>query len=283
MRTLEKLMPSVVSIRPDRAAPVDTVATEPAIRIDGINLTYGTAGRVTNALQDIALDIAPGKFVVLVGPSGCGKSSLLMMMAGLKAPTAGTITCGGRVMAAPDPDVVGVVFQEASLYPWLSTQDNVEFPLALRGMPKAERRDRAREKIALVGLAGFEDRYPHELSGGMKQRVSIARGLVQDPPILLLDEPFAALDEQTRISMGDELLRIWETTGKTVVFVTHSLSEATYLADEIIVMSARPGRVIDRIEVDLPRPRTYGMMATPRFAELRERIWNQIKTPAAGA
>jgi NitT/TauT family transport system ATP-binding protein len=278
-------MPSVVPIRAVTApAAVDAHAPdhapEPAVRVDGVNLTYGTAGRVTNALQDIRLDIAPGKFVVLVGPSGCGKSSLLMMMAGLRTPTAGTITCGGRPMTAPDPDVVGVVFQEASLYPWLTTQDNVEFPLALRGMAKAERRVRAREKIALVGLAGFEDRYPHELSGGMKQRVSIARGLVQDPPILLLDEPFAALDEQTRISMGDELLRIWEATGKTVVFVTHSLSEATYLADEIIVMSARPGRIIDRIDVDLPRPRTYAMMATPRFAELRERIWNQIKTPA---
>jgi NitT/TauT family transport system ATP-binding protein len=183
-------------------------------------------------------------------------------------------------MTAPDPDIVGVVFQEASLYPWLTAQDNVEFPLSLRRVPKAERRERAREKIALVGLAGFEDRYPHELSGGMKQRVSIARGLVQDPPILLLDEPFAELDEQTRISMGDELLRIWESTGKTIVFVTHSLTEAAYLADEIVVMSARPGRVIDRVTVDLPRPRTYAMMGTPRFAELRERIWNQIKTPA---
>jgi NitT/TauT family transport system ATP-binding protein len=171
-----------------------------------------------------------------------------------------------------------VVFQEASLYPWLTAQDNVEFPLSLRRMPKAERAKRARDRLALVGLNGFEDRYPHELSGGMKQRVSIARGLVQDPPILMLDEPFAALDEQTRISMGDELLRIWERTGKTVIFVTHSLTEAAYLADEIIVMSARPGRIIDRIEVDLPRPRTYEMMSTPRFAELRERIWSQIRT-----
>jgi NitT/TauT family transport system ATP-binding protein len=131
--------------------------------------------------------------------------------------------------------------------------------------------------LSLVGLQGFEDRYPHELSGGMKQRVSIARGLVQDPPLLMMDEPFAALDEQTRITMGDELLSIWEKTKKTVVFVTHSLTEAAYLADEIIVMSARPGKIIDRIEVDLPRPRKYEMMSTVRFAQLRERIWNQIK------
>ena len=291
MRTLEKLMPSAADIpagiaaspgtmvRPDGAASAARTAAG-VIQVDGVHHTYGVTGRTTTALQDIHLNIAPGTFVVIVGPSGCGKSSLLMMMAGLLRPTSGVVSCGARAMTAPDPDVVGVVFQEASLYPWLTAQDNVEFPLSLRRVPKAERRERAREKIALVGLAGFEDRYPHELSGGMKQRVSIARGLVQDPPILLLDEPFAALDEQTRISMGDELLRIWESTGKTIVFVTHSLTEAAYLADEIVVMSARPGRIIDRVTVDLPRPRTYAMMGTPRFAELRERIWNQIKTPA---
>ncbi len=251
-----------------------------AVSVRGLNHTYDVAGRVTQALADIDLEIAPGRFVVVVGPSGCGKSSLLMMMTGLVRPSAGRILCNGRKMDEPDPDVVGVVFQEASLYPWLTAQANVEFPLSLRGVARAERAVRAREKLALVGLTGFEDRYPHELSGGMKQRVSIARGLVQNPSILMLDEPFAALDEQTRITMGDELLRIWAETGKTVVFVTHSLSEAAYLADEIIVMSARPGRIIDRIEVTLPRPRTYEMMSTPAFAELRERIWRQIRTQA---
>lgn len=261
--------------------PLRVVSTAGSVAVRDLNHTYKAAGRVTKALDDIRLEIKPGRFVVIVGPSGCGKSSLLMMMTGLVTPSSGTILCGGKPMTAPDPDRVGVVFQEASLYPWLTAQDNVEFPLSLHGVPKAERAARAREKLALVGLKGFEDRYPHELSGGMKQRVSIARGLVQNPPILMLDEPFAALDEQTRISMGDELLRIWEETGKTVIFVTHSLTEAAYLADEIIVMSARPGRIIDRIEVDLPRPRTYAMMATPRFAELRERIWNQIKTQAS--
>lgn len=272
------------SARMAPGTPADQAASREAgaIRIEGLNHTYDAGGRVTQALSDIALDVKPGRFVVIVGPSGCGKSSLLMMMTGLLAPTSGTILCGGAPMRQPDPDRVGVVFQEASLYPWLTALDNVEFPLSLRGMPKAERKTRAREKLALVGLKGFEDRYPHELSGGMKQRVSIARGLVQNPPILMLDEPFAALDEQTRIAMGDELLRIWEETGKTVVFVTHSLTEAAYLADEIIVMSARPGRIVDRVEVDLPRPRTYAMMATERFAQLRERIWSQIKTQAGG-
>ncbi len=251
-----------------------------AISVRGLNHTYSSDARVTHALADIELQIAPGRFVVIVGPSGCGKSSLLMMMAGLLQASSGEIVCGGRPMTRPDPDVVGVVFQEASLYPWLTAQHNVEFPLSLRGVNRQDRAARARARLELVGLKGFEDRYPHELSGGMKQRVSIARGLVQDPPILLMDEPFSALDEQTRISMGDELLRIWEATRKTVVFVTHSLSEAAYLADEIIVMSARPGRIIDRIEVDLPRPRTYEMMSTQRFAELRERIWSQIKDQA---
>lgn len=283
-------MPGTLRSRKDSPAMVEAAAKPPlrvvaslsgAVEVKDLDHTYSAAGRVTQALADIRISIKPGRFVVIVGPSGCGKSSLLMMMTGLVTPTSGTILCGGKPMTEPDPDRVGVVFQEASLYPWLTAQDNVEFPLSLRGVAKSERAARAREKLALVGLKGFEDRYPHELSGGMKQRVSIARGLVQNPPILMLDEPFAALDEQTRISMGDELLRIWEETGKTVVFVTHSLTEAAYLADEIIVMSARPGRIIDRIEVDLPRPRTYAMMATPRFAELRERIWSQIKTQAS--
>jgi NitT/TauT family transport system ATP-binding protein len=263
--------------------PVRLAAANPrgAVKVSGLNHTYDVAGRVTKALEDITFAIEPGRFVVVVGPSGCGKSSLLMMMTGLLRPTSGSILCGGAPMTTPDPDRVGVVFQEASLYPWLTALSNVEFPLSLKGVAKADRAARAREKLKLVGLAGFEDRYPHELSGGMKQRVSIARGLVQDPPILMLDEPFAALDEQTRLTMGDELLRIWEETGKTVVFVTHSLTEAAYLADEIIVMSARPGRIIDRIDVDLPRPRTMEMMATAQFGALRERIWKQIRTEAS--
>jgi NitT/TauT family transport system ATP-binding protein len=252
-------------------------STDPMVRISNISHTYQSRDGLVPALIDINIEIQAGRFVVIVGPSGCGKSSLLMMMAGLLAPSQGTILCSGHPMTSPNPDVAGVVFQEASLYPWLTALENVEFPLSLKHIPKKVRKERAQELLSLVGLQGFEDRYPHELSGGMKQRVSIARGLVQDPPLLMMDEPFAALDEQTRITMGDELLSIWEKTKKTVVFVTHSLTEAAYLADEIIVMSARPGRIIDRIEVDLPRPRRYEMMSTVRFAQLRERIWNQIK------
>ena len=173
-----------------------------------------------------------------------------------------------------------MVFQEASLFPWLTAEENVEFPLALRGVAKAERRGKAEEMLKLVGLEGFGKRHPHELSGGMKQRVSIARGLVQDPPVLLMDEPFAALDEQTRMTMGDELLRIWAATGKTVVFVTHSLTEAVYLADEVAVMSARPGRIVDLLQVQLPRPRTYEMLSGDAFGSLRDRIWRHIRKSA---
>ena len=248
-----------------------------AIEVRNVGQIFKTTTQDVVALEDVSLDVKPGRFVVLVGPSGCGKSTLLMMMAGLRQKTSGTITISGAPIPEPDPNRVGVVFQEASLFPWLTAEENIEFPLALRGTPKSDRRTRAQDALKLVGLDGFGKRHPHELSGGMKQRVSIARGLVQDPPVLLMDEPFAALDEQTRMTMGDELLRIWAATGKTVVFVTHSLTEAVYLADEVLVMSARPGRIIDRIAINLPRPRTYEMMATDVFGRLRDRIWQQIR------
>ena len=176
------------------------------------------------------------------------------------------------------PRKVGMIFQEANLLPWLSAVDNVAFPLKLRHVAKAERLAAARRMLDLTGLRGFEDRLPHQLSGGMKQRVAIARGLVQNPAVLLMDEPFASLDEQTRMVLGDELLRIWSETRKTVVFVTHSLNEAVYLADRVVVLSARPGRVVDDIPVDLPRPRTFAMTAWERFGALKDRIWQRIKS-----
>lgn len=248
-----------------------------AVEVRGLGHVYAGRDGMVPALSNIDLTVPAGRFEVIVGPSGCGKTSLLMMLAGLRTATSGNILCEGRPIAAPDPSRVGVVFQEASLFPWLTAVENVEFPLVLKQAPREERRARAEAMLNLVGLAGFGGRYPHELSGGMKQRVSIARGLVQDPPVLLMDEPFAALDEQTRMTMGHELLRIWEQTSKTVVFITHSLTEAVYLADEVIVMSARPGRILDRVPIDLPRPRTYQMMATDVFGALRERIWHQIR------
>src|SRR5580658_9207149 len=237
-----------------------------AIQLTGVGLVYKTSGQDVLALSDVSLDVKPGRFVVLVGPSGCGKSSLLMMMAGLRHQTAGTISINGAPIDVPDPNRVGVVFQEPSLFPWLTAEENVEFPLTLRGVSRKDRRAKAEEALLLVGLEGFGKRHPHELSGGMKQRVSIARGLVQDPPVMLMDEPFAALDEQTRMTMGDELLRIWAATGKTIIFVTHSLTEAVYLADEVIVMSPRPG--------------TIEMLSGDAFGRLRDRIWRHIRKSA---
>ncbi|MGC2082999.1 MAG: ABC transporter ATP-binding protein [Bradyrhizobium sp.] len=260
--------------------PLNPLSRAGAIEVRNVSQVFKTATQDVVALSDVSLEVKPGHFVVLVGPSGCGKSTLLMMMAGLQRPGSGTIRINGTPIEKPDPNRVGVVFQEASLFPWLTAEDNVEFPLALRGMPKAERRAKAEEALKLVGLEGFGKRHPHELSGGMKQRVSIARGLVQDPPVLLMDEPFAALDEQTRMTMGDELLRIWAATGKTVVFVTHSLTEAVYLADEVVVMSPRPGRIVDTLQVQLPRPRTYDMLSGDTFGALRERIWRHIRKSA---
>jgi NitT/TauT family transport system ATP-binding protein len=252
-----------------------------SIEVRALSHVYAGRDGDSQALADIDMTVAPGRFVVLVGPSGCGKTSLLMMLAGLREHSAGTILCDGRPVTGPDPNRIGVVFQEANLFPWLTAADNVAFPLALRHVKPLERRRRALEMLRLVRLEEFAGRYPHELSGGMRQRVSIARGLVQDPPVLLMDEPFAALDEQTRMAMGDELLRIWSETRKTVVFVTHSLTEAVYLADEVLVMSARPGRIIDRIAVDLPRPRSYATMSAPGFVRLRDRIWHHIRAERA--
>jgi NitT/TauT family transport system ATP-binding protein len=260
--------------------PLKPVPRAGAIEVRGVGQVFRTRTQDVVALEDVSIDVRPGRFVVLVGPSGCGKSTLLMMMAGLLQQTSGTITINGQPIAKPDPDRVGVVFQEPSLFPWLTAEENVEFPLALRGVAKNERRAKAQDALTLVGLDGFGKRHPHELSGGMKQRVSIARGMVQDPPVLLMDEPFAALDEQTRMTMGDELLRIWAATGKTVVFVTHSLTEAVYLADEVLVMSARPGRIVDHLQVALPRPRTYDMLSGDAFGTLRDRIWRHIRKSA---
>jgi len=260
--------------------PLKAASRAGAVQLSGVGQIYRTSGQDVVAVSEVSFEVKPGRFVVLVGPSGCVKSSLLMMMAGLRRPTSGTIMISGTPIDVPDPNRVGVVFQEPSLFPWLTAEENVEFPLTLRGADRKQRRARAQEALQLVGLEGFGRRHPHELSGGMKQRVSIARGLVQDPPVLLMDEPFAALDEQTRMTMGDELLRIWAATGKTIIFVTHSLTEAVYLADEVIVMSARPGSIIDRLDVALPRPRTFEMLSGDTFGSLRDRIWRHIRKSA---
>jgi NitT/TauT family transport system ATP-binding protein len=251
--------------------------TNALVSIEGVSQRFGADGTGVLALDGIDLEVPDGQFVAVVGPSGCGKSTLLSLVAGLRQPSAGTVRCDGERITAPMPRKVGMIFQEANLLPWLSAIDNVAFPLKLRHVPKQARRAAAARMLKLTGLVGFEERLPHQLSGGMKQRVSIARGLVQDPAVLLMDEPFASLDEQTRMVLGDELLRIWSEMRKTVLFVTHSLNEAVYLADRVIVLSARPGRVVDDVAVDLPRPRTFAMTSTERFGVLKGRIWQHIR------
>ena len=252
--------------------------TEPMVCVESVTQHFCADGQTTIALENVDFQVPAGQFVSLVGPSGCGKSTLLFQVAGLRQPTSGMIRCSGESITAPMPQKIGMIFQEANLLPWLTAVENVAFPLKLRGVAKRERNETAARMLQLTGLAGFETRLPHQLSGGMKQRVAIARGLVQNPDVLLLDEPFASLDEQTRMVLGDELLRIWADTRKTILFVTHNLSEAVYLADRIIVLSARPGRIVDDVTVDLPRPRTFKMMSSPAFAELKDRIWAHIRT-----
>jgi NitT/TauT family transport system ATP-binding protein len=231
---------------------------------------------VLRALADVSFSVEEGRFVTLVGPSGCGKSTLLQILAGLIGATSGQVLIEGKRISAPMPDKIGMVFQDPTLLPWKTALANVEFPLDLRGVDRTLRRSRCSALLELVGLSEFADHYPHELSGGMRQRVAIARGLAQDPRLILMDEPFAALDEQTRTRMGHDLLDIWQKTGKTVFFITHSLTEAIYLSDVVLVMSPRPGRIIERIAIDFPRPRELDIIGSEAFGRIRNRIWHLI-------
>ena len=229
------------------------------------------------ALRDVSLQIVAGEFVCLVGPSGCGKTTLLRLMHGLLEPDSGQVVIDGNRPATPGPHA-GFVFQSFRLLPWRTVLDNVEFPLQIQRVPQSERIDRAREYLRLVGLEDFEHSYPHELSGGMQQRVGLARALALEPEILLMDEPFAALDAQTREFMQIELGRIWEHFGIAVAFVTHSLDEALFLADRIVLMGPRPGAVEEELSVSLPRPRwSYDFRAAPEFLERRAYLWERIR------
>lgn len=228
------------------------------------------------ALSNFSLEIAEGEFVSIVGPSGCGKSTFLNILLGLMKPDSGDMHLNGTPITGPSQERA-MVFQEFGLLPWRTVKANVELGLELKGIPSAERSQRSSSLIELVGLTGFEQHYPHELSGGMKQRVGLARALATEPAVLLMDEPFAALDAQTRDLMQMELLLIWERTKKTVLFVTHSIEEAAYLSDRVIVMTARPGRTKDILDIDLPRPRDYEMRLTPEFNDIKSRIWEVLK------
>jgi NitT/TauT family transport system ATP-binding protein len=238
---------------------------------ENIGLVYPNHNGGLEALRNVSFEVAPQEFVCLVGPSGAGKSSLLHILAGLEMPTAGRILLEGDLRAAPQRRI-GFVFQKANLMPWRTVLENVMLPLELAGVPEDRRRNRALDLIALVGLSGFEDAHPSGLSGGMEQRAAIARALVHDPPILLLDEPFGSLDAMTRERMAQELLRIWEARRKTVVMVTHSIPEALFLADRVLVMGPRPGHIAARIPVPLARPRTLDMLYDERFGALSAQV-----------
>jgi NitT/TauT family transport system ATP-binding protein len=244
-----------------------------AVDVRDVSLTFATADGEVEALSKIALRIAEGEFVSFIGPSGCGKTTLLRVIADLEQPTAGTVLVNG---VSPEEArlrrAYGYVFQAPALYPWRTIEKNVMLPLEVMGLADHERRERARRYLALVNLSGFERKYPWQLSGGMQQRVSIARALSFDPALLLMDEPFGALDEIVRDHLNEQLLSLWDKTGKTVVFVTHSIPEAVFLSSKIVVMSPRPGRIIDVIDCDLPRQRTLEIRETPEFLQIAQRV-----------
>jgi NitT/TauT family transport system ATP-binding protein len=233
------------------------------------------AARV-RAVEDVSLEVGAGEFFSIIGPSGCGKSTLLRMIGGLLEVDSGDMRVGSEPVRGPHP-WIGMVFQEESTFPWRTTMGNVEFGLEMRGVPPEARRARARAMIGLVGLSGFEDRYPSELSGGMKQRVAIARALVLEPKILLMDEPFGALDEQTRIILGEQLMRIRDELRQTIILVTHNINESVQLSDRVMVMTARPGRVKTIVPIDLTHPRDSSIIASDRFGRLVARVWGALR------
>jgi len=249
---------------------------DPVLAADEITVTYlGQQGSL-EALEGVSLQVGAGEFLCIVGPSGCGKSTLLRVLGGLVRPTSGSVCLAGELLTAPRRQI-GFVFQKANLMPWRTVLRNVTLPLEVRGLKAEEAGQQARELLKLVGLEGFENAYPHELSGGMEQRVAIARALIHDPAILLLDEPFGSLDALTRENMNLELLRIWQAKRKTVVMVTHSIQEALFLADRILVMSSRPGRIEATVAVPLPRPRRLEMLYGDEFGVLSRRVRQAIR------
>ncbi|OON59933.1 sulfonate ABC transporter ATP-binding protein [Massilia sp. KIM] len=250
------------------------------IEIDGLSIRLGEGRQAFDAVQDVSLSIAPSEFVCVLGPSGCGKSTLLGALAGHWQASRGAIRVDGEAVAGPHPDR-GLVFQQHTLFPWKRVLDNVAFGLKMQGVGRRERQARARELLQLVGLEGFEDRYPIQLSGGMQQRVEIARVLINQPRVMLMDEPFGALDAQTRLKMQELLLEVWARVRTTVVFITHDIDEALFLADRILVMSPRPGRIIDEIRLDFARPRDPSLMTSPHFTQLKRHCLSLLHPQAS--
>jgi len=253
---------------------------EPAMVIDDVVKRFGGGSEIITAVDHVSFTVKQGEFVSVIGPSGCGKSTLFNIIGGLLGDYEGRVMIGDERISAPHP-AVGMVFQEESTFPWRNVIDNVAFPLELSGVAKSERLDRAHHFIDMVGLASFEKNYPSQLSGGMRQRVSIARTLVSQPKILLMDEPFAALDEQTRLLLGDKITQIQQQLNQTTCLITHNLTEAVQLSDRIVVMTYRPGRVKRIVDIDLPRPRTSAVVGSEAFGRYVAEIWNDLREEAS--
>ena len=261
--------------------PLPLAGSAPAIlTVDDIVMRFDTAEGAITALDDVSFTVSPGEFLALIGPSGCGKSTLFNIIGGLLGGYAGTVTVAGEKVSGPHA-AIGMVFQEESTFPWRNVIDNVAFPLEIAGVAKRERIEQARRFVAMVGLDGFERRYPAELSGGMRQRVSMARTLASEPKILLMDEPFASLDEQTRLLLGDKVLQIQQQLKQTTLLITHNITEAVQLADRILVMTYRPGKVKRIVDIKLPRPRTSEIVSSEAFGRYVAQIWSDLREEAS--
>lgn len=254
-----------------------TTSPEAKIRFENVGRIFGSANGTFTALENFNLDVYDGEFITVVGPSGCGKSTAMNIVAGLLEVSSGKCLVDGEAVSGPGPDR-GVIFQQYALFPWLTVRENVEFGLKLKGIGRKERREIADHYIDLVGLSDFAEALPKMLSGGMKQRCAIARAYAVNPKVLLMDEPFGALDALTRVRMQEQLLETWSKERRTVMFITHDVDEAVYLANRVIVMAARPGRLQEVIGVDLPYPRTDEIRLSPEFAEIRNRVWHAVYT-----
>jgi NitT/TauT family transport system ATP-binding protein len=265
--------------RIDAGAP-KVAPADPILVVDDIVKRFGTPDGVLTAVDHVSLSVSPGEFVGVIGPSGCGKSTLFNVIGGLLEDYEGTVKVAGERVRGPHASI-GMIFQEESTFPWRNVIDNVAFPLEIAGLPKTERYDRARHFVKLVGLDGFERRYPAELSGGMRQRVSMARTLAAQPKILLMDEPFAALDEQTRLLLGDKVLQIQQQLKQTTLLITHNITEAVQLSDRILVMTYRPGKVKRMVDIKLPRPRSSEIVSSEAFGRYVAQIWGDLREEAS--
>ena len=260
--------------------PPDAVRNDAILVADDIVVRFQTPEGPITAVDNVSFGVKPGEFLSVIGPSGCGKSTLFNVIGGLLNGYDGIVSVAGETISGPHKSI-GMVFQEESTFPWRTVTDNVAFPLELIGMSKAKRVERARHFISLVGLDGFENRYPGELSGGMRQRVSLARTLASEPKILLMDEPFAALDEQTRLLLGDKVLQIQQALKQTTLLITHNITEAVQMSDRILVMTYRPGKVKRIVEINLPRPRTSEIVGSEAFGRYVAQIWNDLREEAS--